>query len=156
MRGHALTTHADAADPLRDAGDAMGSAMEAVRQGASDAQERITGAMPAVGQFVSRLVYTSCYGLSYGIVFPVMLVVRMVPKDNAVVHGLVDGAIAAREQVEGWGGGATEEDLHEADESESGDDKAGDDSPSEATTNHRRRSTRRSGSHKATGSSRKR
>ena len=90
MHAHALSTHADGADPLLNAGGAM----EAVRQGTSDARARFTGAIPAIGQFVSRVVYTSCYGLSYGMVFPVMAVIHMVPKNNAMVHGLVDGAIA--------------------------------------------------------------
>jgi hypothetical protein len=130
----------------------MDSAMVAVRQGAHDAQERVAGALPAIGEFMSRLVYTSCYGLSYGVVFPVMLVVRMMPKDNAMVHGLIDGAIAAREQVEGWGAGTMEE-FHEVEESVDGESE----SPSEEATDHRRRGTRRGGSHKAaTRSSRKR
>jgi hypothetical protein len=65
-------------------------------------------AVPAVSRFVSRLVYTTSYSLSYGVVFPVMLVARAVPKENALVHGLVDGARAAKEMVEHWqGGGAS-------------------------------------------------
>ncbi len=158
MRAHVMTALADTADPLRNAGDAVDSAMLAVRQGATDAQERITGAMPAIGRFVSRLVYTSCYGLSYGVVFPVMLVVRIVPKDNAVVHGLVDGAIAAREQAEGWGNGSIEEEDHDIEESEIHDGEAEADSPPVATTNHRKHATtRRGATHKpATKSARKR
>ena len=156
MRGHALTAQAHAPDPLQSAGNVVDSAVVAVSQGTYDAQERISGAMPAIGHFVSRMVYTSCYGLSYGVVFPVLLVVRMVPKNNAIVHGLVNGAIAAREQVEDWGPSTTEDDLHEVDESENGDGEAEIDSPTEAPTNHRHRSTRRGRSAKATRSARKR
>lgn len=157
MATHTMTAPVDAADPLQTAGHAVDSAMIAVKQGATEAQERISGAMPAIGHFMSRLVYTSCYGLSFGVVYPVMLVVRIVPKDNAMVHGLVDGAIAARDQVESWGAGTIEEELHEADVSESGDGESEAESPPEATTNHRHRSTRRGGSHKAaTRSARKR
>ena len=132
--------------------------MIAVRQGASDVQGQVGGALPAIGQFMSRMVYTSCYGLSYGVVFPVMLVVRIIPKDNAMVHGFVDGAIAAREQVEGWGMETMEEDLHadEASAAESDGEAESDDSH-DATANHRRRSTRRAAKPKtASRSTRKR
>jgi hypothetical protein len=160
MPTHTMTAPVDAADPLQNAGHVVDSAMLAVRQGATGAQERISGAMPAIGHFVSRLVYTSCYGLSFGVVFPVMLVVRIVPKDNAMVHGLVDGAIAAREQVDGWGNGAIEEKYHDHDleGAEFQDVEAEADSPPVATTHHRKRATtRRGGNHKpATKSARKR
>ena len=46
--------------------------------------------------------------------FPVMMLVRIVPKDNAVVHGLIDGALAARDRVHEWGEEAVEEDLHDS------------------------------------------
>src|SRR5438874_2358357 len=111
MRGHALNAQTDAAEPLRSAREAVGSAIETVRHGASDAQERIIGFMPTLGQFVGRVAYTSGYGLSYGIVFPVMLVARIVPMNNALGHGLRDGASAARERVESWGGKASDGEL---------------------------------------------
>ena len=149
MCAQALTGQAGSSAPLHNSGNVVDSALVAVRQGVYDAQERISGAIPAIGQFMSRLVYTSCYGLSYGVVFPVMLVARMVPKDNAMVHGLVDGAIAAREQVEGWSAETIEEVLHEEDETEG-------DSPSKSKTNHRHRGAHRGGNAKVTRSHRKR
>jgi hypothetical protein len=33
-----------------------------------------------------------------------MLLARAVPKDNAFVHGLIDGAQAARDMVDDWKG----------------------------------------------------
>ncbi|MGZ3396333.1 MAG: hypothetical protein ACXVB2_19585, partial [Isosphaeraceae bacterium] len=36
---------------------------------------------------------------SYGIVFPTALVARAIPKENAAVHGLIDGARAAIDMV---------------------------------------------------------
>jgi hypothetical protein len=133
----------------------MDSAMVAIMHGAHDAQERVSGALPAIGQFMSRMVYTSCYGLSYGVVFPVMMVVRLVPKENAMVHGFVDGAIAAREQVEGWGAEMIE-DHHDGDEFEAEDDVTKSNDSSRAKSNHRHRSTSRRSSAKATKSPRKR
>ncbi len=49
--------------------------------------------------FFGRLAYKTSFGLSYGVVYPVRLVTRMVPKDNALVHGLSDGALAARDEA---------------------------------------------------------
>ncbi|MGP0066327.1 MAG: hypothetical protein ACLQGP_22325 [Isosphaeraceae bacterium] len=40
MRAHVMTSPAETADPLRNAGDAVDSAMLAVRQGAADADSR--------------------------------------------------------------------------------------------------------------------
>jgi len=125
----------------------MGSAVQSVRDGASEA-------LPAVGRFVSRVIYTSSYAVSYGVVFPVMVVVRAIPKDNAMVHGLVDGAMAARDTVAGWGGEMAED---EADDSETDEvDHAEDGQPSQGKT--RRRSgtgTRRRTNHRSSRASKK-
>lgn len=91
-------------DPLKSVADAMETAVQAARHGAADARAAVDRAIPAVSQFVSRFVYTTSYSLSYGVVFPVMLLARAVPKDNALVHGLVDGAQAAKDMVEDWRG----------------------------------------------------
>lgn len=89
------------ADPLRSAADAMALALQAAKDGAADAQHRVNEALPAIGGFVSRLTYTTCYAVSYGVVFPSLLIARAVPKENAIVHGIVDGARAARDAVGG-------------------------------------------------------
>jgi hypothetical protein len=89
-------------DPLKSVADAMETAVQAARDGAADARAAVDRAIPAISQFVSRFVYTTSYSLSYGVVFPVMLLAGAVPKNNALVHGLVDGALAAKEMVEDW------------------------------------------------------
>ena len=86
-------------DPLRAVADAMDAAVHAVKEGAADAKETATKAVPAVGLYVSRFVYTTCYTLSYGVVFPTMFVAKSIPTNNAFVHGLVDGAKAATDMV---------------------------------------------------------
>jgi hypothetical protein len=85
----------EATDPMKSAADAMAMAVQAARDGASDAQAKVSEMMPAVGGFLSRLTYTTCYAVSYGVVFPTLVVARAVPKDNVVVQGLVEGARAA-------------------------------------------------------------
>ncbi len=90
-----VTSEAEASDPLKSAADAMAMAVQAARDGASDAQAKAAEMMPAIGGFLSRLTYTTCYAVSYGVVFPTVLVARAVPKDNVIVQGLVEGAHAA-------------------------------------------------------------
>ncbi len=94
------SVEAQTSDPLKTVADAMEHAVQAARDGASDARAKVDQALPAVNRFASRFVYTTCYTISYGVVFPTILVARSVPKDNPIVHGLVDGAHAAVDMVE--------------------------------------------------------
>ena len=48
--------------------------------------------------FFGRVAYQTSYGLSFGLSYPAFMVARLVPRDNALVYGLTDGAIAAREE----------------------------------------------------------
>ena len=89
-----------ASDPLKTVADAMEHAVQAARDGALDAKAKVDQALPAVNRFASRFLYTTCYTISYGVVFPTVLLARSIPKDNAIVHGLVDGAHAAVDMVE--------------------------------------------------------
>ena len=50
--------------------------------------------------FLSRMTYSTGYYLSYGVVFPTLFLVRIIPGAQAVVSGFVDGAVAARAYVE--------------------------------------------------------
>ena len=81
-------------DPLATVADAMRNAAQAARDGAADAKARAERAVPEVGLFLSRFAYTTSYAVSYGVVFPTMLLVRSIPRDNPVFHGLQDGAAA--------------------------------------------------------------
>ena len=100
MPDEAMTPETQSADPLGSAADTMSMALQAVKDGAVDAQARVSELMPAIGGFLSRLTYTTCYAVSYGVVFPTLFVARVVPKDNAIVNGLVDGARAARDTLD--------------------------------------------------------
>jgi hypothetical protein len=113
MSAHASRVSVDTVDGR--AADAVGSAFASVKQGASEIQTRVSDALPATSRFLGRVVYKTSYAVSFGVTFPVMMLVRIVPKDNAMVHGLVDGALAARDRVHEWGGGVAEEDLHDSD-----------------------------------------
>ena len=86
-------------DPLKAVADALDNAVKATKEGVEKARETATGAMPAAGEFLSQAAYKTCYGISFGVVFPTMLLVRAIPKDNAAIHGLIDGAHAAVDLV---------------------------------------------------------
>jgi hypothetical protein len=78
---------------------AMATAVEAVRDGASDALAKAKQAVPATGEYVSRFVYSSFYYLSYGVVFPTLLVTNFLPGCGPIATGLVDGATAASDVI---------------------------------------------------------
>jgi hypothetical protein len=91
-----------------------GSAFEQGADGSMDIQMSASEALPASGRFLGRMVYNASYAVAFGVTFPVMMVVRVVPKENALVHGLVDGALAARDRVYDWN--VEMEDGHHEDE----------------------------------------
>lgn len=88
-------------DPYRTIAEAMERAVQATRDGAADAKGHVVELMPAVGGFLSRLTYHTCYAVSYGVVLPTLIVARAIPRENALVYGLVDGAAAARDSLKG-------------------------------------------------------
>lgn len=77
----------------------MDTITQAARDGAADAREMANRVWASSSLFLCRFVYTTSYTLSYGVVFPATLLARSVPKDNAAVRGLIDGARAASEKV---------------------------------------------------------
>ena len=70
-------------DPLKTVADAMEHAVAAAQDGAADARARVDQALPGVNRFVSRFVYTTCYTISYGVVFPSVLVARIDPQEQS-------------------------------------------------------------------------
>jgi hypothetical protein len=86
-------------DPLKTVADALDTAVKAAKDGAADAKATAGKVIPAAGRFLSRFVYTTSYTFSYGVVFPAMLLAKSIPPNNAIVHGLVDGANAANDLV---------------------------------------------------------
>jgi hypothetical protein len=85
---------------IRSVVGAWDMAVQAAKDGASNAKATAGNVVPAAGRFLSRTVYTMTYSLSYGFVFPVAFVAKSLPSDNAVMHGLVDGARAANDWVD--------------------------------------------------------
>ena len=49
---------------------------------------------------MSKSIYATCYYLSYGVVFPTLLVASVIPMNNPIGHGITDGAAAAKDAVQ--------------------------------------------------------
>jgi len=73
---------------------------DAAKRGAEDASAAASRTLKSAAQFANRFVYTTCYTISYGVVFPTMLLVRSIPRDNAAVRGVIDGADDARAKAD--------------------------------------------------------
>ncbi len=86
-------------DPLRAVANALDTAVQAVKGGVEDVRVSASGALPALNSFLSGVTFNTCYAVSFGVVFPAVLVARAIPLENPVVHGLIDGARAAIDMV---------------------------------------------------------
>jgi hypothetical protein len=86
-------------DPLKAVADALDAAAAAAKEGVQDAKAAAENSFPAVSKFVYDLTYKTSYAVSYGVVFGTVFVAKAIPKENAFVHGLVDGARAATDVI---------------------------------------------------------
>ena len=75
-------------------------AVDAIRDSASTASEH-SGEDAAPRRAVSRATYTTAYTISYGLVYAAVFIVRSIPQENAFMHGLRDGGVAARDALNG-------------------------------------------------------
>jgi hypothetical protein len=87
-------------EPVGSASRAIESVGHAAKDVATGACEAATRTWSATGPFISRCVYTTCYTISYGVVFPAMLLAHSIPRNNAAVRGLIDGAHAAIQKAD--------------------------------------------------------
>jgi hypothetical protein len=87
-------------DPVTSVSGTLDLVKRAARDGAADAREAAARTWAATSLFVCRFVYTTCYTISYGVVFPTTMIARSIPRDNAAVRGLIEGAQAAMHQVD--------------------------------------------------------
>ncbi|NKC12843.1 MAG: hypothetical protein GKR94_11770 [Gammaproteobacteria bacterium] len=72
------------------------SAAAAMREGASDARTAARKFWPTLSRATSLVAYSSCYYVSYGVVYSATVLCEVFPKNNPIVDGLADGARAAR------------------------------------------------------------
>ena len=92
----AISSH----DPIESTAGTLELVAQPSQRGATDARFSAARTWTATGLFVSRFVYNTCYIISYGVVFPSVLLARAVPVNNAAVRGLIEGTQAARHMVD--------------------------------------------------------
>ena len=90
----------DSSDPLKSVANALETAFQALNDGSTDATAAAENAIPAATRFVARLVYNTSYTVTFGVVFPSMMIAKSLPADNAIIRGFTDGAHAAVEKVD--------------------------------------------------------
>ena len=71
-----------------------------MKEGAADAKESATNLLPDSEHFLSQLAYRTCYAISYGIVFPSVLVGTVDPAEQRAGSRPDQRAHAARDMVE--------------------------------------------------------
>lgn len=86
-------------DPFDSVADAMRDAAQAAAEDATRAREKLAGLGPEVVRTASRFTYTSCYMVSYGVVYASVFLAKSIPQDNPVVAGFIDGGRAAIDAV---------------------------------------------------------
>jgi hypothetical protein len=91
---------ANCSEPLAVPSNTIDLMARGAKDGAADAREMAERVWSGTSLFLSRFVYTTSYTLSYGVVFPATLLARSIPRNNAAVRGLIDGAKAATEKVD--------------------------------------------------------
>ena len=89
---------------LNDVADAMDAAASQFENQTNGAPSEITTTSSQLWQpkFGQKLVYSTCYSISFGVCFPVFLACRYVPKNNALVQGMIAGGSAATADVDAW------------------------------------------------------
>ena len=88
-------------DPVPSATATLSSAGAALGNAAAEMAGHVGGFFPAVGRFLSQAVYASCYCVSYGVTFPTVFLVNVIPGGIPLATGLADGARSARNYVRG-------------------------------------------------------
>jgi hypothetical protein len=93
---------------------------------------------------MGRMIYSTAYAVSYGVVFPAMLIVRVVPKKNVLIQGFADGAQAARGRVFARNGEADmpDDEVHDGKTEETEEVEHGGSARSHRRRGGRRRSSR--------------
>ena len=86
-------------DPVQSATAALASAGANFGNAASGMAAQVRGFFPAAGRLLSRTVYNGCYYTSYGITFPTVFLVHMIPGGVPLAAGISDGARSAQDYV---------------------------------------------------------
>ena len=85
----------DVADKLESAASNLEAGVAATTAAAGNWSKSYLNA-----NFASKMAYTACYTLSYGVCFPIFVACHYIPKNTSLVEGLVDGGASANASVD--------------------------------------------------------
>lgn len=74
--------------------------MGLLRQTAEKSKSILQQAGPVTQQVLTSAVYNGSYYLAFGVAFPTLFAVHLIPGGRRMVSGIVDGAIAANDYLE--------------------------------------------------------
>lgn len=69
--------------------------VEAARAGAADARSAAANALPAAVRVFGNGLHATGFAIGFTVCFPAVLFARLMPRDNCLAYGLVDGSRAA-------------------------------------------------------------
>jgi hypothetical protein len=82
--------------PASTGASILATTKDAVQSGIADARASVEEAWPKVTETIGKGFYNLAYGMAFGVAFPVVLVAKVLPQNNSIAWGLIDGAQAAR------------------------------------------------------------
>ncbi|MBS0262639.1 MAG: hypothetical protein JSS02_11865 [Planctomycetes bacterium] len=80
-------------------GSTTAAAGTALKSLAATTTARARGFASSAGKALNRAIYVSCYSVSYGVTFPTVLLLNVIPGGVSFATGVADGARAARDYV---------------------------------------------------------
>lgn len=95
-----LTSEASPVEAVAPVVVASTAAGELLCQAAVKSKSLLQQAVPATQDVLTRVVYNGSYYLAFGVTFPALFAVRMIPGGRRLVSGFVDGAHAASQYLD--------------------------------------------------------
>lgn len=68
---------------------------ESSKEGMSQPREVVKEFLPMLRETLSQALYTTCYGISYGVVFTGLVIGSLLSKESMIRKGICDGAESA-------------------------------------------------------------
>lgn len=78
----------------------LATTKQAMESGIADARATVEEAWPKITEAIGKGAYHSAYSVAFGVAFPILLVAKVIPQNNCIVWGFVDGAKAASKYCE--------------------------------------------------------
>ena len=95
----AVTTTTAREPAMKSAPAAARDGAKAVSEPAAEMPDTESEAGYSALQTMSRMIYTGCYALAYGVVYATVFIAQSLPQENPVMHGFRDGGQAVMDEL---------------------------------------------------------